>query len=120
MLELFNLNESYRLITKHVAKIYRSRLWHAMLEDFVVKYLWGSAGYALCAVPVFFEFASVVASQLDEQVAKRTQHFITNRRLLVSASDSYGRIMYFHLINKVFLSRDYRTCWICCESKRVD
>jgi len=90
-LEKKNLDQSYENLSSHVNKIYNSRIWHGMLEDFVVKYFWGAAGYLLCAVPVFFEIEA--ATKVGDDVGSRTQSFVTNRRLLVSASDAFGRVM---------------------------
>ena len=91
-----NLDQAYTALSKQSRKINRSRIMHGMLEDFTIKYFWGAAGYALCAVPVFFEGANAVAqgASLQQELGLRTQGFVTNRRLLVSASDAFGRIMY--------------------------
>ena len=91
-LEKQNLDVGFRALLRHVVKIYRSRAWHGMLEDFFIKYVWGAAGYMLCAVPVFFEIGTV--ADMSENIGGRTQLFITNRRLLVSAAEAFGRIMY--------------------------
>ncbi len=60
-----------------------------MREDFVVKYLWGAAGYLLCSAPVFLH----LDSSNPKDIGGRTQEFVTNRRLLVSAAEAFGRIM---------------------------
>jgi ATP-binding cassette subfamily D (ALD) long-chain fatty acid import protein len=91
-LETVNLDRSYKNLAQHVTKIFNVRIWHAMLEDFVIKYFWGAAGYLLCAVPVFFEVGNHALEGKD--VGSRTQQFVTNRRLLVSSADAFGRIMY--------------------------
>ena len=90
-LEKRNLDKSYSGLAAHVNKICNARIWHGMLEDFVVKYFWGAAGYLLCAVPVFFEIQAT--THVGDDVGSRTQSFVTNRRLLVSASDAFGRVM---------------------------
>lgn len=83
------LDKSYFSLIKYVNRILRSKLYHGMLEDFIIKYFWGALGLALCAIPVFFKVpgASLV-------VADRAQSFVTNRRLLLSSSDAFGRIMF--------------------------
>jgi ATP-binding cassette subfamily D (ALD) long-chain fatty acid import protein len=91
-LERVNLDSAYQLLKRHVSKVFTIRIWHGMMEDFVIKYFWGAAGYMLCAVPVFFDITTAT-SGLDS-VGLRTQQFVTNRRLLVSSSDAFGRIMY--------------------------
>ncbi|KAI3644475.1 hypothetical protein MP228_010639 [Amoeboaphelidium protococcarum] len=106
------LNNAYTALIKHVNSIYKVRIGYGMLEDFVVKYFWGACGLILCAVPVFFEKAittgapdssvSVLASaspqsnstQKGDKAGMRTQSFVTNRRLLLTSSDAFGRIMY--------------------------
>jgi ATP-binding cassette, subfamily D (ALD), peroxisomal long-chain fatty acid import protein len=90
-LEKHNLDNSYAHLASHISKIFSARIGHGMLEDFVVKYLWGASGYLLCAVPVFFDIRST--TQQINDVGSRTQAFVTNRRLLVSASDAVGRVM---------------------------
>ncbi|KAI8902066.1 ABC transporter transmembrane region 2-domain-containing protein [Globomyces pollinis-pini] len=91
-LEKENLDNSYSALVAHVSKIFTTRIWHGMMEDFIIKYLWGSAGYLLCAVPVIFAGAESAGG--SEEVGSRTQQYVTNRRLLIAASDAFGRIMY--------------------------
>jgi hypothetical protein len=45
---------------------------------------------AICAIPVFFKMPGV--SMFD--LGTRTEGFVTNRRILLSSSDAFGRIMY--------------------------
>ena len=47
------LNSKYSKLIKHVNLTFKARIWHGMLEDFIVKYLWGALGLGLCAIPVF-------------------------------------------------------------------
>ena len=95
------LDTSYNSLKSHIDKSNVTRIWHGMLEDFIIKYFWSAAGYVLCAVPVFFEFGSATNSAAigdgsgeQAEIGLRTQGFVTNRRLLVSSSDAFGRIMY--------------------------
>ncbi|KAL5035180.1 hypothetical protein BDV3_004622 [Batrachochytrium dendrobatidis] len=97
------LDLSYNGLLKHVNRIYVTRIWYGMLEDFTIKYLWGTSGYILCAIPAFFNMGDALTVVDSMQAAvngsggdigSRTQGFITNRRLLVGASDALGRIMY--------------------------
>lgn len=91
-LEKATLDISYFSLIKHVNRILRRRLYHGFLEDFIVKYFWGALGLVLCSVPVFFKnvaFLSDTAAMGD-----RTQKFVTNRRLLMQASDAFGRVMF--------------------------
>ncbi|KAI8093058.1 ABC transporter transmembrane region 2-domain-containing protein [Halteromyces radiatus] len=84
------LDKSYYALIRHVNKIFRIRVPHGMLEDFVIKYFWGACGLLLCSVPVFFKIEGMDMGS----VGSRTEGFVTNRRLLMSSSDAVGRIMY--------------------------
>lgn len=44
----------------------------------------------ICAIPVFFKIPGI---KMDD-LGSRTEGFVTNRRLLLSSSDAFGRIMY--------------------------
>ncbi|KAI7879673.1 hypothetical protein K492DRAFT_217006 [Lichtheimia hyalospora FSU 10163] len=85
------LDQRYYALIKHVNRIFRLRVPHGMLEDFVIKYFWGACGLVLCSVPVFFKVPGVSAIG---DIGGRTEGFVTNRRLLMSSSDAVGRIMY--------------------------
>ncbi|KAI8063565.1 ABC transporter transmembrane region 2-domain-containing protein [Gongronella butleri] len=84
------LDKSYQALIRHVNRIFRLRVPHGMIEDFIIKYFWGAGGLLLCAVPVFFKVDGASAAS----VGARTEGFVTNRRLLLSSSDAVGRIMY--------------------------
>ena len=49
------LDKGYFTLIKHVNRILRRRLYHGVMEDFVIKYFWGALGLMLCSVPVFFK-----------------------------------------------------------------
>ena len=38
------IERSYFSLIKHVNRIFRLRLWHGMLEDGIIKWMWGSLG----------------------------------------------------------------------------
>lgn len=84
------LDKGYFTLIKHVNYILRRRLYHGIMEDFVIKYFWGALGLVLCSVPVFVKLPGHVAMNMGD----RTESFVTNRRLLLSASDAFGRIMF--------------------------
>lgn len=98
--EKTTLDISYFALIKHVNRILRRRLVHGFMEDFVIKYFWGALGLVLCSIPVFFKGpASILAAtgasdSASAAIGDRTQGFITNRRLLMSSSDAFGRIMF--------------------------
>ncbi|SCV69975.1 BQ2448_1369 [Microbotryum intermedium] len=84
------IERSYFALIKHVNRIFQMRMLHGLVEEGIVKWVWGSLGLLICAIPVFFKIpgASGVAD-----FGGRTEGFVTNRRLLLSASDALGRLM---------------------------
>ncbi|KAI8996014.1 ABC transporter transmembrane region 2-domain-containing protein [Gaertneriomyces semiglobifer] len=89
--EKSNLDRSYFDLIRHVNRIFKTRVWHGMMEDFIIKYFWGAMGMALCGIPAFFEMPGESGSG---DIGTRTRGFVTNRRLLLSSADAFGRIMY--------------------------
>ncbi|KAF8660753.1 hypothetical protein AX16_001548 [Volvariella volvacea WC 439] len=98
------LTGAYLRLIKHVNSIYKIRIAYEWTEDYVIKYLWSAAGYALIAVPLLYtrtkrslglqaDESSHRATQ-DDAVAGRTETYISNRRLLLSLADAGGRLMY--------------------------
>ena len=84
------LDKGYFTLIKHVNYILRRRFYHGFMEDFVIKYLWGALGLILCSMPVFVKLPGQAAMNMGD----RTESFVTNRRMLMSASDAFGRIMF--------------------------
>ncbi|KAI2012707.1 ATP-binding cassette long-chain fatty acid transporter pxa2 [Ophidiomyces ophidiicola] len=84
------LDKGYFTLIKHVNRILRRRLYHGFMEDFVIKYFWGALGLVLCSVPVFFKIPGQVSSTMGD----RTESFVVNRRMLLSSSDAFGRVMF--------------------------
>ncbi|RKF57055.1 ATP-binding cassette sub-family D member 2 [Golovinomyces cichoracearum] len=84
------LDKGYFTLIKHVNYILRRRFTHSVMEDFIIKYVWGALGLILCSVPVFFKIPGSAAQTMGD----RTEGFVTNRRLLLSSSDAFGRIMF--------------------------
>lgn len=84
------LDKGYFTLIKHVNYILRRRFYHGFMEDFVIKYFWGALGLVLCSVPVFVKIPGAVTQNMGD----RTETFVTNRRMLLSASDAFGRIMF--------------------------
>ncbi|EGV64628.1 ATP-binding cassette long-chain fatty acid transporter pxa2 [Yamadazyma tenuis] len=62
---------------------------HEIAQTFIVKYFWGAAGLVLCSAPVFIN--KYLGKEPD---LSASGDFITNRRLLMSASDSLDRLIY--------------------------
>ncbi|KAJ5901978.1 hypothetical protein N7495_002506 [Penicillium taxi] len=84
------LDKGYFTLIKHVNRILRRRLYHGFMEDFVIKYFWGALGLMLCSVPVFFK----IPNQVTQTMGDRTESFVVNRRMLLSSSDAFGRLMF--------------------------
>jgi ATP-binding cassette subfamily D (ALD) long-chain fatty acid import protein len=83
-------------LIKHINVIIKAKIWHGMMEDFLIKYFWSAAGLMICAVPVFYDVEGISEESkvLNRDAGGRTQAFIVNRRLLMGSSDAMGRIMY--------------------------
>ncbi|KAF2169806.1 hypothetical protein M409DRAFT_64809 [Zasmidium cellare ATCC 36951] len=86
------VDKGYFTLIKHVNRILRRRLYHGIMEEFVVKYFWGALGLLLCSVPVFFKLPGALPGSTS--TGDRTEAFVTNRRLLMSSSDAFGRLMF--------------------------
>jgi ATP-binding cassette subfamily D (ALD) long-chain fatty acid import protein len=84
------LDKGYFTLIKHVNRVLTRRFYHGMMEDFVIKYFWGALGLILCSVPVFFKIPGTRSTSMGD----RTESFVTNRRLLLSSSDAFGRVMF--------------------------
>ncbi|KLO20044.1 hypothetical protein SCHPADRAFT_992162 [Schizopora paradoxa] len=84
------IERDYFGLVKHINRVLRIRVWHGIMEEGIIKWLWGSFGLGICAIPIFFKIPGI--SNLD--LGSRAEGFVTNRRLLLSASDAFGRVMY--------------------------
>ncbi|PVV01665.1 hypothetical protein BB560_003907 [Smittium megazygosporum] len=103
------IQKKYSRLTKHTSRVFRLRVFYGMVEDFCIKYFWGSAGLLACAAPVFAERLprleeiqylkdkdsfSLHLGKTDESIlGQRTREFVANRRLLLSSSSAVGRII---------------------------
>jgi ATP-binding cassette subfamily D (ALD) long-chain fatty acid import protein len=85
------LDKGYFTLIKHVNYILRQRFYHGIMEDYVLKYVWGALGLILCSAPVFVKIPGAPEAST---MGDRTQSFVTNRRMLLSSSDAFGRIMF--------------------------
>ncbi|KZP00691.1 adrenoleukodystrophy protein [Calocera viscosa TUFC12733] len=95
-LELLKLDRAYQQLAKHSNLTIGTKARHAMLEEGVVKWLWGAVGMGICAIPVFFGLPGSGGGGAGGKadLGGRTEGFVTNRRLLLSASDAFGRVLY--------------------------
>ncbi|CAG8746012.1 15750_t:CDS:2, partial [Acaulospora morrowiae] len=58
------LDRGYFALIKHINRIFRKRIIHGIMEDFIIKYFWGAMGLLLCSVPVFFKVPGIQTSDL--------------------------------------------------------
>lgn len=88
------IERTYFALVKHINRTFRMRMLYGIVEEGIVKWLWGSLGLCVCAVPVFGSklFGGLGSSSVVD-FGSRTEGFVTNRRLLLSASDALGRLM---------------------------
>ncbi|KIM47919.1 hypothetical protein M413DRAFT_15990 [Hebeloma cylindrosporum] len=84
------IEREYASLIEHENSVLQRRWWFGCVEEGIIKWLWGSFGLVLCAIPVFFKIPGVGGIDLGG----RTEGFVTNRRLLLSSSDAFGRVMY--------------------------
>jgi ATP-binding cassette subfamily D (ALD) long-chain fatty acid import protein len=53
------LEREYANLILHETTILRRRWWFGCVEEGVIKWLWGSFGLMLCAIPVFFKLPGI-------------------------------------------------------------
>jgi ATP-binding cassette subfamily D (ALD) long-chain fatty acid import protein len=67
------LDRNYFGLIRHVNRIFRMKVPHGMLEDFIIKYFWGACGLLLCSVPVFFEIPEKALGGKLSDLGSRTE-----------------------------------------------
>lgn len=87
--ELDYLDYCYYQLERFLKMEYWKKAVHEIAQTFIVKYFWGAAGLVLCSAPVFIN-----KYWGEEPDPSASGDFITNRRLLLSASDSLDRLIY--------------------------
>jgi ABC-type uncharacterized transport system fused permease/ATPase subunit len=84
-------------LKQHLEKIYFNKLWYVVFEQFLMKYVWSSAGLTMISIPILIGRTSGTNSLLDnndeDSVSQRTEQFTTARNLLNSAADAIERIL---------------------------
>ncbi|GAV52571.1 hypothetical protein ZYGR_0AG05620 [Zygosaccharomyces rouxii] len=85
--ELTSLDYSFYELVLFMNREIKKRFIYDFASSFIIKYSWGAAGLVLCSIPIFFKDKIIIA---NEDV---TADFITNRRLLMTASGSLGRFV---------------------------
>ena len=61
------VEREYAGLIKHENRVLRRRWWHGCVEEGIVKWLWGSFGLMLCAIPVFFKIPGVNAGDMGSR-----------------------------------------------------
>jgi ATP-binding cassette subfamily D (ALD) long-chain fatty acid import protein len=74
------LDRNYFGLIRHVNRIFRMRVPHGMLEDFIIKYFWGACGLVLCSVPVFFEIPEAALGGKMGDLGSRTEGKYLNEK----------------------------------------
>lgn len=87
--ELDHIDYNYYSLEKFLKREYWKRAVHEIAQTFIVKYMWGAFGLVLCSAPIFIN--KFLGHPPDPNHAG---DFITNRRLLLTASDSLDRLIY--------------------------
>lgn len=76
------LDRSYYALMKHINHVFRLRVPHGMLEDFVIKYFWGACGLILCSVPVFLTVPGSKTLDVGGRTeGRKMQAFVVARKL---------------------------------------
>ncbi|KAG0670890.1 ATP-binding cassette long-chain fatty acid transporter pxa2 [Maudiozyma exigua] len=86
--ELTTLDYSFYNLVLFLNREIKAKALYDMASTFIIKYTWGAAGLSLCSIPIFFGMSDGTQSGKDTDI---TADFITNRRLLLTASSSFGR-----------------------------
>ncbi|CCD24774.1 ATP-binding cassette long-chain fatty acid transporter PXA2 NDAI_0D04610 [Naumovozyma dairenensis CBS 421] len=102
--ELANLDFTFYKLVLFLNREIKAKALYDLATTFIIKYTWGAAGLVLCSIPIFFK--GDTTTNLDEELLiednsnrdKQDEHditadFITNRRLLLTASSSIGRFV---------------------------
>lgn len=53
------IERGYFALVKHANRVLGIRVWHGMAEEGIIKWLWGSMGLCICAIPVFVTLPGV-------------------------------------------------------------
>ncbi|CCK70200.1 ATP-binding cassette long-chain fatty acid transporter PXA2 KNAG_0D04550 [Huiozyma naganishii CBS 8797] len=89
--ELTNLDYSFYRLVLFLNREIKAKALYDLASTFIIKYTWGAAGLILCSIPIFFKDKTEIISKSTSH--DMTADFITNRRLLVTASGSIGRFV---------------------------
>ncbi|SMN18714.1 similar to Saccharomyces cerevisiae YKL188C PXA2 Subunit of a heterodimeric peroxisomal ATP-binding cassette transporter complex (Pxa1p-Pxa2p) [Maudiozyma saulgeensis] len=88
--ELTTLDYSFYNLVLFLNREIKAKALYDMASTFIIKYTWGAAGLSLCSIPIFFGLGN---GHNENGKTDITADFITNRRLLLTASSSFGRFI---------------------------
>ena len=86
--ELTTLDYSFYNLVLFLNREIKAKALYDLASTFIIKYTWGAAGLSLCSIPIFFGLSEGEEGGKGTDI---TADFITNRRLLLTASSSFGR-----------------------------
>jgi ATP-binding cassette subfamily D (ALD) protein 2 len=72
-------------------KIFRKKLWYITIEQFLIKYVWNTAGCCIIAMPLLLSLNQ--GESVAEGVSLRTKAYTTGRHYLMNGADAMERIM---------------------------
>ncbi|KIO26795.1 hypothetical protein M407DRAFT_234265 [Tulasnella calospora MUT 4182] len=86
--EKYIIERDYFALVKHINRVLRMRVWHGIVEEGIIKWLWGSLGLCICAIPVFFKIPGIKANDLGARTESKAFHSLGkfDKQLVSSAS----------------------------------
>jgi len=77
------IERGYFALIKHVNSVLRVRVWHSMAEEGVIKWVWGSLGLCICAIPVFAgEMLGMKAGDLGSRTEGELDGFVVSQLMV--------------------------------------
>ncbi|CAI8017658.1 ATP-binding cassette sub-family D member 1, partial [Geodia barretti] len=84
------LRSSFTALARQMDLMFRKRLWFIMIEQFLMKYMWGLAGMVIVAWPIL----SGRDREVEERtIGEKTEAYTTSKNLLIQGADAAERIM---------------------------
>jgi ATP-binding cassette subfamily D (ALD) protein 1 len=127
------IRKNYGFLKAQMEKIYLSKLWYVVIEQFLLKYVWSAAGLTMISLPILLSERKINKNKsngndLDAQaneleISERTEQFTTAKNLLIAAADAVERIMtsYKELIELTgFTRRVYDMFQMFDSAKKLD
>jgi hypothetical protein len=129
------IERGYFALIKHVNSVLRVRVWHSMAEEGVIKWVWGSLGLCICAIPVFAgEMLGMKAGDLGTRTegksgarlsaqayvkdSSRTDDCCYLQVMLLAVSCTATKSAHRYDCAVRLMSGTGRACWIHCPGFR--